>query len=172
VPLTLFLKLCLFQAKPQDLPFSAPLLAGALALNFAVDVASLLRRYDLGQSLLGALLSTGLLMVFTYAVMRVRSTQSRTVQTLTALAGSGATFSAVALVALLPFSVSAPTPAATLVWLLFLAWAIAVYGHVLRHALDVPWFIAAAVAFLYLDVSIGLLNVVLESPALPEVEVP
>ena len=150
-PVTL-LKICLLRANPQDLPTSTALTALALAVYGAVDVVSALATVPLMRAIQFALVDTFLLGTFTHLTLNLRRLSPRLRQTLTALAGCGVLLSIPALV--LTGSIGSATP--SVLWVPLLLWFVAVYGHILRHALDIrlPIGIAAACGYFFLTLVI------------------
>lgn len=131
---TLF-NICLLRANPQDLPTSNALLGLALAAHFLANVLTGFDEASFQNSLIAGAMDTLLLIALTHTGLMLRSLRERTRQTLTALAGAGA------LLAVFAWSVvtvaGSFTSQAWVVWLPFLFWFLAVYGHILRHAFNV-----------------------------------
>lgn len=153
---SLLLGLCLLRRGPQDLPYSPPLTRNLVLFALAVDVlyVGLLDVPDPWPRLLFSL-AFGLAMP--WLLLRWRGRAARYAQTLGALAGSGALFTLAFLplalwtrqYAGLPDSGVEPTSEQMLAgWLvlLLLGWRLAVSGHILRHALDLPRWAGATVA--------------------------
>lgn len=131
---TLF-NLCLLRANPQDLPASNRLVGLALAAHFLANVLTGIDEANLENALIAGAMDTLLLVALTHTGLMLRHLRERTRQTLTALAGAGALLAAFAWsVVTVAESV---TPHAWMVWLPFLFWFLAVYGHILRHAFNV-----------------------------------
>lgn len=134
MPLKTFFNLCLLRASPQDLPSSNRLLGAALVAHLAANLLTGLGETGLENALIAGAMDTLLLVALTHTGLMVRNLRERTRQTLTALAGSGA------LLAVLAWAVvtaaETVTAQAWLVWLPFLFWFLAVYGHILRHAFN------------------------------------
>ncbi len=134
MPIKTFFNLCLLRANPQDLPSSNRLLGVALVAHLAANLLTGLGETGLENALIAGVMDTLLLVALTHTGLMVRDLRARTRQTLTALAGSGA------LLAVLAWAVvtaaETVTAQAWLVWLPFLFWFLAVYGHILRHAFN------------------------------------
>lgn len=134
MPFKIFLDLCLLRANPQDLPSSSRLLGLALVAHLAANVLTGLGETGIENALIAGAMDTLLLVALTHTGLMLRNLRERTRQTLTALAGSGA------LLAVLAWAVVTAaemvTAHAWMVWLPFLFWFLAVYGHILRHAFN------------------------------------
>jgi hypothetical protein len=158
--------LCLLRRAPQDLPYSPALTRHLVLLGFAIDVVyvSLLEVEQPWPRLLFALaMSLGV----PWLLLQLRGHGARYAQTLAALAGSGALFT----LAFLPVALwtrqfaalggSGVEPgveqmAAGWVVLLLLGWRLAVNGHILRHALDLPRWAGALLAIAWFLVEFSL----------------
>jgi len=159
-PATL-LKICLLRANPQDLPTSTGLTALALAAYYLADVATALMTVPLARALEAAAADTFVLVALVHAALNLRRLGARTRQTLTALAGGGALLAGVTVIieSLLPEGVSS-----VYVWAPSLLWLLAVYGHVLRHAFDVPYALGIVATGAYLILSLFITAPFLISP--------
>jgi hypothetical protein len=159
-PVTLF-NICLLRANPQDLPTSTALTALTLALYYLADFITALTLVPIGRALQAAAADTLLIGTLTYAALSLRQLKPRTRQTLMALAGGGAVLGVVttAIGSLLPqgtspFMISLPA----------LLWLLAVYGHILRHALDVPYAMGVMATGAYLFLSLVVVGPFLIPP--------
>ena len=152
MPFKIFLDLCLLRANPQDLPTSNRLLAAALVGHLLANVLTGLDGASLENALLAGVMDTLLLVALTHTGLMLRGVGARTRQTLTALAGCGA------LLAVLAWAVvtaaEAVTAHAWVAWLPFLFWFLAVYGHILRNALNVSLGVGLALAIGYVLLSL------------------
>jgi hypothetical protein len=159
-PVTLF-NICLLRANPQDLPTSTALTALVMALYFMADLITALTLVPTARALQAAAADTLLIGTLTYVALSLRQLKPRARQTLMALAGGGAVLGIVttALGSLLPegvspFYVSLPA----------LLWLLAVYGHILRHALDVPYAMGIVATGAYLFLSLVVVGPFLIAP--------
>ena len=148
-PVTLF-NICLLRANPQDLPTSTALTAAAVLFYYAADVAAALAWVPLEQAWMVAAVDTFLLCALAHLALKLHRRPERMRQTVMALTGSGAVF---ALVATLIGSVIPGGATSLYVSLPALFWLLAVYGHILRHALEVPYGagIVATATYLFLS---------------------
>ncbi|OGI37069.1 MAG: hypothetical protein A2V91_05700 [Candidatus Muproteobacteria bacterium RBG_16_64_10] len=154
MPFRIFLDLCLLRANPQDLPVSNRLLAAALAAHLLANVLSGLDSASPENALLAGAMDTLLLVALTHTGLMLRGVGARTRQTLTALAACGAllTFAAWGAVTL----AETVTAHAWVAWLPFLFWFLAVYGHILRNALNVSLGVALALSAGYVLLSLAV----------------
>jgi hypothetical protein len=157
--LKLIFEICLLRAGPQQLPASGFLTLLAVASYLLVSLVVLLPGQGLPRAGGEALLDAAVLLLLLRAALVWRRHPARFHQTATALAGSGALLGLL----LLPVvGVGAGdgrgTELAALLWLGVFAWSLAVTGHILRHALDLPLAGGVLGAVLYMAVSLALLD--------------
>lgn len=152
-----FLDIALLRSGPQALPASRLLLALSMALYAATYLAVIATTTLEFRVLVAQVLASVLLdLVGLYLVLAVAKRQARYPQTLTALFGSGAILN----LALLPVAlvVAAGGPrfelAGALAASLVMGWGLAVLAHILRHALELAWGLALALAAAYMFLSI------------------
>jgi hypothetical protein len=157
----ILINICLLRANPQDLPTSTALTTFALLLYYVADVVTAATFVPFSQALLAAAADTALIVVLALLALSLRQLTVRARQTLMALAGCGALLGLVStLVGSLlpdgvsPFLVSVPS----------LLWLIAVYGHILRHALDVPYVMGIVTTGAYLFLSLVVVAPLLIPP--------
>lgn len=180
--LRMFFNICVLRAKPQDIPASIALLGISLFAYFSVNMVMLFDGVSLPRALLVAIVDTLLLAALVHSALLLRRHGERVPQTLSALAGCGALLSMVAWVATsLALRVVAPEvaepDAATLaalspaqvqfivlVWLPCVAWFVLVFGHILRHSLDVPMLGGVVFAILYVIVSTTVSRALIGGP--------
>jgi hypothetical protein len=148
----LFLDICLFRKRPQEIPASVALLnvslLGYSISGFIVLLLSTSAVVALGQILMDLALLVGLLRM----ALWMREHPGRFGQTLCALAGSGAVLAVLAMPIIFWIVRQGPTGDVTLPSLLLLGllvWSIAVMAHILRHALDIPVWVGALCALGY-----------------------
>ena len=161
MPFMLFARLLALRANPQDLPADPRVLGLALAAHVAADVLTLLGSVSLSQALVAAVLDTVLLVALAHTALLLRGFGARALQTLAALAGAGAAMTALHWV--LSSAIPAETP--LVLGLPFLVWFLAVYAHILRHALSISIAAAFGASLLYLIVSLGVGGAVLPPEA-------
>jgi hypothetical protein len=156
----LFAAICLLRAAPQDLPASRMLLGITLGLYLLCSWLLAIPAYGQMRAVPVALLDTGLLIVFIQTLLYLLSRSARSLQTLTAMAGSGSLLGLLALPLVLwgqPAQMDEPLGGLLLyAWLLLLVWNLLVAGHILRHALSTSLGIGTGVSLLYALVSMQL----------------
>lgn len=161
-PLTV-VNICLLRAAPQDLPTSSALSGIAVFCYYVADVGAALAWVPLDRAWLAAAVDTLLLCALAQWALKLSRRPERTQQTLMALAGCGAVF------ALVTASIDAVVPggaSSLYVTLPALFWLLAVYGHILRHALEVPYVAGIAATGVYLFLSLIVVGPFL-TPAVP-----
>jgi len=153
------LDIALLRSGPQVLPRSALLLA-LCALLYAATYLAVVATTALELRVLVAqvLASVGLDVVGLWLVLAAARRTARYPQSLAALFGSGAVLN----LALLPVALlvahggEAGGKVGAVGASLVMGWGLAVLSHILRHALEVAWGLALAVAALYMFASIVL----------------
>ncbi len=144
-----FVRLCLLDAKPQDLPTSALLLCMTLGAYLLMSALTAAPVYDPISSIVAAFMDVGLLAAYAWLALRTRAYEERYVQTLSALAGCGVVVGALSLPLMHLIYQSGELgggDALLFVQLLILVWLLAIYGHIYRHALSTDLFIGVLVS--------------------------
>jgi hypothetical protein len=163
-----FFEICLLRAGPQDLPASTVLLVMTLILYLVSGFLLSLINADLKKSLL--LVGVDLLMLvgLSYLILWIRMLTRRYVQTLTALAGSGAILEFTAWPLLYWQSLTSATSgpglliASLLLWA-WLVWNVLVVAHVLRHTLTTSFFNGTLLSVLYMFISVSVIRILFYS---------
>ena len=152
--LTVVFALCRFRGGPQELPHSQGLLAGLLVAGLLLDLGSG-NALELKEPLLArSLLSAMLLLALSWTALAIRGLRHRYLQTASALVACSIAFSLLILpLAFLfgkpPVPEVAPTPGQMLiVWLglATLVWKISVDAHIVRQAIDAPYWLGFLLA--------------------------
>ncbi|NIR60494.1 MAG: hypothetical protein GWO02_13765 [Gammaproteobacteria bacterium] len=157
-----FIEVCLLRAGPQDLPASRALLG--LALIAYVAVLTAIGLVDLGwhnavaRTAVDLALTAGLL----HLALHVRRVPARFVQSLSAIAGTGALLGAV----LWPLAAwvtsaergDAAAALASLATLAVLIWSLVVLGHILRHALSLSFAGGMLASVIYFATGVGVMR--------------
>ncbi|WP_455218080.1 hypothetical protein [Kaarinaea lacus] len=161
VLLKLFVDLCRFRAAPQDLPYSQFFMALCIACYTVVGFAISLSEQPFGQSIIIAAADTSLMVGLAYLGLWARDSLPRATQTVTALAGTGTLFELIGwpLVTYLQSLGEGETSLLSLLLLGIVIWNIVVIGHILRHALELPMWVASGIALLYIYTSIRVMSV-------------
>lgn len=165
-----FIEICLLRAAPQDLPSSTVLLGLTLTAYSMAGLLLSLVNTDLAHAVLLVVVDVLILTVLAYMILWTRMLTARFVQTLTALAGTGALleFSAWPVLYWQQLSTSTDNPglliASLLLWA-WLFWNVVVVGHILRHALSISFFNGALLSLLYMFISVSVIRVLFYSSA-------
>jgi hypothetical protein len=161
-----FWDICALKAAPQDLPASSFLLGLVLLAYFLTGAIVATLQWPLSQAILAAFLDTLFLTSLSRVVLWARMLSGRYVQTLTALAGSGAVMTLVALPIVFWQKLVGVTDASipTLPsWLLmiWMVWNVLVVGHILRHALSTLLALGVGLAVAYAYITFELMRIFL-----------
>jgi hypothetical protein len=162
----MFWDICAVKAAPQDLPASSFLLGLALLAYLVTGAVVATFQWPLSQAILAAVLDTVFLTVLSRVLLWARMLSGRFVQTLTALAGSGAVMTVIALPLVMWQSLVGATDAnaPTLPsWLLmiWMIWNVVVVGHILRHALSTVLPLGIGLAAVYAYITFQLMRIFL-----------
>lgn len=144
-----FLRLCLLNANPQDLPASAPLLRTTLGAYLLMSALTAAPFYGTLPSIAAAIADVALLAGYAWLALRSQGRMGRYVQTLSALAGAGVIIGVLTLPVtyiLYRSGASGGNDALLFVQLLILMWLLAIYGHIYRHALSTGLFTGVLVS--------------------------
>ena len=161
-----FWDICALKAAPQDLPSSTFLLGLCLVAYFITGVVVATLQWALPQAVLAAFLDTALIIALSRVLLWARMLSGRFVQTLPAMAGSGAVMTLIALPIVLWQSIVGATDAnmPTLPsWLLmiWMIWNVVVVGHILRHALSTVLPLGMGLAAVYAFMTFQLMRIFL-----------
>jgi hypothetical protein len=153
-----FLDICLFQKGPQDTPASFLLLGLAAAANLAVALMLALMELEPDKAVLQVGASLLMLGGFAWVALYLTDKLPRFLKTATTLLGADALVSSVA-VPLVGWRLWAPDHSSAVgsLLLLLLLWDWAVIGHIMRHALSIPFLAGAGLALVYFMVSFNLM---------------
>jgi len=145
--LAIFIDICRLRQGPQDLPTSSNLLYLSLLLYFFSSTASSLIEIPLQRALLLSLLDVALLVSIIGSLLYIVRYAARFQQTITALAGTGFFFGVISYPLFFWLNKAKNESNDLTIFLLFivLSWNLAVYAHILRHALEIKFIAALAV---------------------------
>lgn len=146
-----WLEQLMLRRAPQDDRLSYSVLGVALVAYLFIDLLQVLSSSTLTVGIAMSLVDTALLVLFVWPVLAVAGKRVRLVQTLTALAGTGALLGLIGLpliqqAAQAHRAEAGPSAAMVFAWLALLAWSIAVKAHIFRHALSTRYGIGLLVA--------------------------
>jgi len=164
--LNFFLDLCLLRRAPQDLPASQSLLIVVLIVNGLAGIVLGIQTWEgAGMALAATALDISVLLGLLWVALQVRGVTPRFTQSATALLGAGILFTLLAM----PLQPLLDTPeeieAGALLYLLLLIWVQLVYGHVLRHALNLNLLSGVALSLVYTFTSAVLIELLFPLPA-------
>lgn len=139
--LNFFVDLCLLRSVPQQLPASTVLFAFSLIANVGIGLLLSARaRPSMSVAFLESLLDSVMLLAFLYGALLMKEAMQRFVQAGTALLGSMALLSLVAIPLLslsaAPGEEGGGSEAALLLVLILIIWSMVVIGHIFRHVLN------------------------------------
>lgn len=158
-----FFDVCLLQKGPQDLPKSSVLLYLSLILYITFDVLLTIQSRLFVDALLVTFLDVVFLLGVTFLILKQHNHLDRWQQTITALCGSGVILS----IFIFPLVYgSAQNQSAEwlkqiilLFFLVMVIWNIAVFAHILRHAISASMGIGIMIAILYIWISSLLISI-------------
>ena len=157
-----WLQQLLFRRRPQDDVLSYAALALALGAYLLMDLLQAAGNWPPFQVVAVCLLDVAVMIAFTGTVLLLTRKITRLVQTLTALAGTGALLGIVGLP--LFFNAAkggeavAPSGLIAMGWLVLFVWHISVQAHIYRHALTTRFSVGAALAVLQAAIMIALME--------------
>ena len=164
--LNFFVDLCLLRRVPQDLDGSARLFLAALTANALAGLILGLQTWgEMGTALVATLIDLGVMFSLLRLALMLKGVPHRLQQTATALLGAGVLFSLLAL-PLQPLLDGEDTAEiGALLYLGLVIWLQVVYGHVLRHAVDVTLPAGIGLAIVYTLTSAILIQLLFPLPA-------
>lgn len=167
------LNLCRFRGGPQDLPYKPGWLIALLAVSVSLDLGTA-NLFDIGDSALAhSLFSSSLLLALCWLALAIRRLRSRFVQTAIALIACSMVFSILIVPVAMVFGTPAETdkvlsPAQTLLaWLALgvLAWKVAVDAHIVRQAIDAPFWLGMSLALAWSIADFALSRILFAGPS-------
>jgi len=113
-----------------------------------------------GVAIALSLIQTLLVAFVTNLLLWIRKTPERFKQTISALTMSGAMIGVVALPILMLFSNTGDESSFlfSTIWLLLIVWETVIVGHIVRHAMEIPFLagLGAALIYMYLSFAVTL----------------
>ncbi len=157
-----FLELCWLRSGPQHLPTSTLLMELTLTAHALAAFLLSLAYLAPARALAAGLAETALLAVFVTIVLYLPGHLPRYRQTLTALAGTGAMLSLLAIPVThwlhTAKAAADPTGAPALLLLGLVGWSLAITAHILRHALNCVFTRGLVLAVVFSWLSIIIMN--------------
>lgn len=160
----LFLAICLFRKGPQDIPLSAVLLKLSLTIYAVVGLILTGLETGLPEAALQVLLEMGMMLGFVWISLKAAGKLPRLTQTMTAMLGTDALISSLAIPLLALLKGEPPIPIAHLLLLSLTFWHIAVISHILRHALSQSLGLGIGLAIVYLVASYQIMMLLFGVP--------
>ena len=157
--LKLFFDICLFKKGPQDIPGYSSLLRLLILVHMSVSYLVLRLNMNSTDAAWQVLVEVILILGLAWPILLLAKKPVRFQQTASALLGTGAVISFIAIPAMATL-VSQGTGLAFFAVILLMIWHWAVTGHIFSQALDQPFSFGLGIAFIYIFVSyqiIGLL---------------
>lgn len=152
-----FVEICILRKGPQDLPASGLLLGIAVCAHTLTSIVLSVVTLNGWRAVVAGVTDTLLVLFLTGSLLFAHRQRTRLLQTLTAMTGTGAI---VTLVAIPIFSwlyaierSGGGSPLAGLLVLGLIAWSLGISGHILRHALSIPYFLGIFIAFVFFWIS-------------------
>lgn len=154
-----FFDICRFKKRPQDIPASKNLLMLCILIYglLSIFIAGLYQETE--QAILGSFIELGLLLLFSWAMLKTSGKAVRWLQTVTAMIGTNLIINIIALPAHVFVSFDDVSElvidnSAQSFGLLMLAalacWNIVIMSHILKNALETHFAIALFLAFTYI----------------------
>ena len=158
-----FVDICLLRLGPQHLPASEMLLGLALLAHVLTTIALATVTHRFSDALLEGVLGTLVPCLLVAGALYVQRLGTRLAQTLAALTGSGSVINVVALPLAswlqgAPASDGAGVDLARIAVLVLMGWSIAIAGHILRHALSVPFVVGIVLALVFSWISVAMIR--------------
>jgi hypothetical protein len=153
-----WLEQLLLRRAPQDDVYSQRMLIVSLVAYMAVDLLQAFSGSAWRVASAITLTDTLVMVLFAWAVLKITGKSPRLVQTLTALAGTGALLGilGVPLVweAVRAHHSDGPSASVVTAWLVLLVWTVAVQAHIFRHALSTGYGVGLMAAGLHSVIAI------------------
>lgn len=158
--ITLFIDLCRFRANPQDLPSSHILKYATILTYLTVGLAIAVLNQSLAQALVSVFVDLAMLLGLAHAGLWVRDFKGRTTQTITALTGTGTIIGLVQWPLMVwLYSLEADTVSmASFFLLILMVWIVLIIGHIMRHALSLPYWAGIGIAIGYVFIAMRVMS--------------
>jgi hypothetical protein len=163
--LKIFVDICLFRAKPEQLPYSFFLMMLCIITYAFVGMGLNIIDLPFNKAILVTGLDVSMMVGLTCAGLWIRSFLNRAVKTLAAIAGTGVLFTlaVIPVVLVLPEQPDAQGGIFSLLLLVIVMWNMGVLGHILSNALSFPFWAGIGVAIMYFYISykaVAMLSIV------------
>ena len=165
--LKLFFDICLLKKGPQDIPGFNSLLRLLIIAHMSVSYLVLRFNIDSSDAALQVLAEVLLILGLAWPILYLAKKQARFQQTASALLGTGAIISFIAIPAMATL-VSQGTGLAFFTVILLMIWHWAITGHIFSQALDQPLSFGLGIAFIYILVSYQIIAILFPEVILAE----
>lgn len=153
-----YYRMIFLRANPQDCPVSNALQLSLLLLYFVVSVVTALSLYNLWSSIAHTIIELALLYIF--AQILLINSKERIHQTFSAFLGSGALIGIVSAIlshlVVEQRSEESISVADFVLFSILFAWLVIVYGHIVRHAINVNFSSGIGIVIAYALITIIL----------------
>ena len=143
---------------PQDFPHSMVLMRLCLMAYFLTGLPGLMSTTNFESSVFAMALDTAVLVAFVYLCLQAFGKSERYVQTVIALASTGALFQLIVLPLLFNTQEAQQATDAmlslSLLLLMFVSWHLAVYAHILRESFSIRLPAAMALTICYVVITV------------------
>jgi len=150
--LKLFFDICLLKKGPEDVPGFSALLRLLILVHVSISFIVLKLNINSTDAAWQVLAEVILILGLTWPILFIANKPARYLQTTSALLGTDAVISFIAIPAMATL-ISHGTGLAYFSVILLMIWHWVISGHIFSHALDKPFAFGLGVAFLYILVS-------------------
>lgn len=145
--LKLFIDICLLRSNAEDVPASRTLLILSVLAYFALSFSITMFQGNLSKIVAIVMVGFILVIALAQAGLWIRSYMNRSVQTITALAGTGTIFCILLWPLLL---MGEQWIFSRYLMLLIFIWDLVVVGHILKNALSLPFWAGIGISIFYI----------------------
>ena len=136
-----FYDICRFRLLPKNLPHSSKFLIFTLLFYIIISILIATLQLSLKDAVLSILVDAGMLIVLISSLLYMAHCPSRITQTLTALFGINCVFEMMSIPLLVWITMATGDVSIPILLIAgVMIWKTIVYAHILRHALEVPFF--------------------------------
>lgn len=144
-----FFLISIFRRGPQDLPASAFLLWLTMLLNTLFGLGVMAVYGDYNRALIQQLSGLCIVAGFVWCVLRLSGRQNRFLQTLSAQLGADMVTTVIAVPILYLVFPDSNSPVVLVFLLAYTVWNVAIFGHILRHALSASFGFGLGLSILF-----------------------
>ncbi len=157
-----FFEICRFRRNPQDMPSSQAAMTLVIGIYILVGIVVSSIHLAFSTTILTIAVDTVLLLSFAHVSLWITGLSNRANQTIIALAGTGSLFTLMSIPFLL---ILKDVPAgqssdASIFMFPLLFWYIAVIGHIMKNALNMPAWAGLSIGIIYYIISYRILRMI------------